>query len=73
MTFGGKEWQRFGNHYWLIGTNIAVYQWNSGAKANFMIEIRGLNPWEPNTITIPGKGAEARDRAITLAHELAAK
>lgn len=71
MTFRGKQWKRIGNHYNLVGTKINVYQWNSGAKANFLVEKIGLPPWEQNTWTISGTGQEARDRAIAKAFELA--
>lgn len=71
MTFRGKEWKRNGNHYNLVGTNVVVYQWNSGANANFLIEVRGLNSHKNNTITVPGKGPEARDFAIAKALEIA--
>ena len=71
MTFRGKQWQRNGNHYALVGTKVRVYQWNSGANANFMVELLGTKPWEQNTWTIDGKGSQARDRAIQKAMELA--
>ena len=66
MTFRGKRWKRDCNHYLLVGTNIAVYQWNSGEKANFLVEERGKGRH-----TVHGKGAAARDAAIALAFSLA--
>lgn len=71
MNFRGKEWKRDCNHYSLVGTNVRVYQWNTGANANFMVEVLGRKPWEQSTYTIPGKGACARDTAIAKALELA--
>ncbi len=32
-----KVWERNGNHYHLIGTEVNVYQWNSGKNANFLV------------------------------------
>ena len=55
MTFRGKQWQRNGNHYALVGTKVRVYQWNSGANANFMVELLGTKPWEQNTWTMMAK------------------
>lgn len=66
MTFRGKQWQRNGNHYNLVGTRINVYQWNTGAKANFLVEELGKG-----THTVHGKGAAARDAAIKMAFDLA--
>ena len=68
MTFKGKQWQRNGNHFWLVGTNIAIYQWNTGEKANFLVEERGKG-----THTVHGKGSAARDAAIKMAFDLAGK
>ena len=68
MTFRGKQWQRNGNHYNLVGTRINVYQWNTGAKANFLVEKLG-----EGTYTVHGKGAAARDAAIKMAFDLAGK
>lgn len=59
MNFREKRWQRNGNHYWLVGTNIAIYQWNTGANANFMVEERGKG-----THTVHGKGAAASFRRL---------
>ena len=36
-TFRGREWIRQGNWYSLAGTEIRVYQWNSGSRANFLV------------------------------------
>lgn len=69
MTFRGKEWERCGNHYHLVGTEINVYQWNSGKNANFLVTAgyRNSNHIEK---TIEGKGSEARDKAIEFALSL---
>ena len=64
-NFREKCWKRGGNAYRLVGTNIQIYVWNSGEKANFLLEEGG------RTYTIPGKGARARDFAIRKAYELA--
>ena len=45
--------------------------WNSGEKANFLVELLGAKPFEQSTWTIPGKGARAREAAIRKAYELA--
>ena len=71
MSFRGKQWKRSGNGYYLIGTKICVRCWNSGEKANFLVELLGTKPSEQNTWTIPGKGARAREVAIRKAYELA--
>lgn len=71
LTFRGKEWKRSGNGYYLVGTKICVRCWNSGEKANFLVELLGAKPSEQNTWTIPGKGARAREAAIRKAYELA--
>lgn len=71
MNFRGKQWERDGNHYYLIGTKVCVRWWNSGEKANFMVELFGAKPYEQNTWSIPGKGARAREAAILKAYELA--
>jgi hypothetical protein len=69
MTFRGKDWQRYGNHYDLVGTSIKVYQWNSGKNANFLVSA-GYRISESKEITISGKGQDARDRAIETAYSL---
>lgn len=66
MNFRGKQWKKEGNAYRLVGTKIKVYQWNTGAKANFLIEESGKG-----THTVHGKGAEARDRAISMEYQMA--
>ena len=71
LTFRGKEWKRSGNSYYLIGTKVCVHYWNSGEKANFLVELLGAKPFEQSTWTIPGKGARAREAAICKAYELA--
>lgn len=71
MTFQGKQWKRNGNKYNLVGTQINVYQWNSGKNANFLVTAgyRNSNHIER---TFP-KGDGARDAAITYALSLAEK
>lgn len=71
MSFRGKQWKRSGNGYYLVDTKVCVHAWNSGEKANFMVELLGTKPFEQNTWTIPGKGARAREAAIRKAYELA--
>lgn len=55
----------------LKGTDVFVYQWNTGKKKNFMIEKIGLSVYQQNTFTIPGKGDEAMILAIEKAKSLA--
>lgn len=71
MTFRGKMWERNGNHYTLVGTEIKIYQWNSGENANFLVTagFRNSNHIEKSF----QKGAEARDKAITFALSIADK
>ena len=71
LTFRGNQWRRSGNCYYLVGTKVCVRAWNSGEKANFLVELLGAKPSEQNTWTIPGKGARAREAAIRKAYELA--
>ena len=71
MSFRGKQWKRSGNGYYLVGTKVCVRCWNSGEKANFLVELLGAKPSEQSTWTIPGKGARAREAAIRKAYELA--
>ena len=71
LTFRGNQWRRSGNGYYLVDTKICVRVWNSGEKANFLVELLGAKPFEQNTWTIPGKGARAREAAIRKAYELA--
>lgn len=71
MTFRGKMWERYGNHFTLVGTQINVYQWNSGKDANFLVT---AGFWNSNYIQKAfHKGAEARDAAITFALSIADK
>lgn len=65
MTFRGKEWQRSGNHYNLVGTEINVYQWNTGENANFMVTAG----YRKSTYIQKSfaKGPKARNAAITYA------
>lgn len=69
LNFRDKKWKRDCNHYNLVGTPYSIYQWNSGAKANFMIEVIGERAIE--TITVHGKGEAARDSAIRTVYKLA--
>ena len=66
MTFRGKQWESNGNHYTLVGTEIRVYQWNTGKNANFMVTA-GFSSYHHIEKTIPGKGQAARDAAIEYA------
>lgn len=68
MTFRGKEWERHGNHYNLVGTEINVYQWNSGKNANFMVTA-GYRKSTYKQLSF-SKGPSARDAAITYALSL---
>lgn len=69
MTFRGKMWERYGNHYNLVGTEINVYQWNTGKNANFLVTAgyRHSNHKEKSF----GKGPTARDAAIEFALSIA--
>lgn len=68
MTFRGKEWKRYGNHYNLVGTEINVYFWNTGKNANFLVTAgyRISNHIEKSF----AKGETARDNAIKYALSL---
>jgi len=65
MTFKGKEWKRYGNHYNLLGTEINVYFWNTGKNANFLVTAgyRKSNYTQKSF----SKGQTARDAAIEYA------
>ena len=65
MTFRGKMWERYGNHYNLVGTEINVYQWNTGKNANFLVTAgyKHSNHKEKSF----SKGPTARDAAIAFA------
>lgn len=66
-----KEFERVsGQKVRLIGTNVYIYQWNTGKKKNFLVEKLGLSIYEQNTWTIPGKGDEAMKLAIEKAKSL---
>lgn len=68
----GKEFERIsGQKVRLIGTNVYIYQWNTGKNKNFMVEKTGLSIHEQSTFTIHGKGDEAQNRAIEKAKEIA--
>lgn len=67
-----KEFERVsGQKVKLSGTNVYIYQWNSGKNKNFMVEKLGLSVYEQDTWTIPGKGDEAMLSAIEKAKSLA--
>lgn len=66
-----KEFQRVsGQKVRLIGTDVYIYQWNTGKKKNFLVEKLGLSIYEQDTWTIPGKGDEAMKLAIEKAKSL---
>lgn len=65
MTFRSKEWVRKGNHYTLVGTQIMVYQWNTGKNAKFLVEAGFKN--SNHIEKYFEKGPEARDAAINFA------
>ena len=68
MIFRCKQWERFGNHYHLIGSSINVYQWNTGKNANFLVTA-GYK--EQNHIEKSfAKSGSARDEAINFALSL---
>lgn len=69
MTFRGEQWERLGNRYHLVGTQVDVYQWNSGKKANFLVTT-GYRNSNHKERTFP-KGEGARDAAIAYALSLA--
>lgn len=66
-----EEFERVsGQKVRLIGTQIYIYQWNSGKKKNFLVEKLGLTIHQQSTWTIPGKGDEAMKAAIEKAKSL---
>ena len=66
-----KEFQRVsGQKVRLIGTDVYIYQWNTGKKKNFLVEKLGLSVYQQSTWTIPGKGDEAMKLAIEKAKSL---
>lgn len=66
-----KEFERIsGQKVRLTGTQIYIYQWNTGKNKNFMIEHCGLSVYQKNTWTIPGKGDDAMKAAIEKAKSL---
>lgn len=70
-----KNFKRNGNCYAVIDNNgnytgVRIYQWNTGANANFMIENSNATR-ENHTITIDGTGAIAKTKAIETALNLA--
>ncbi len=71
MTFARKTWENQGQGKLLRGYRICVRQYNQGRNANFYLEAWGDSlhgkPAPSVGRTIPGKGPEARDRAITEA------
>ena len=79
LSFLPSEWETGRNRKRLKGHLIEIFQWNTGAEANFMIEAsetvdggRKLHPSGRHiSRTIPGYGPNARDAAIRMAMELA--
>ena len=69
MTFRGKQWERSGNQYHLVGTSVNVYQWNSGRNANFLVTAGYTNSNHVERSFPKGEGA--RDAAIMYAMALA--
>lgn len=69
MTFRGKEWKRFGNHYRLLDTHVKVYFWNSGKNQWYMVACREFDKFGAIYKSF-SKGPEARDEAIAYALEL---
>ncbi len=67
-TFRGKQWERHGNQFHLVGYQIDIYQWNSGKKANFLVcaGYRNSNHIEKSF----GKGPKSRDEAISYAMKI---
>lgn len=55
----------------LKGSNVFIYQWNTGKKKNFLVEKIGLPLHQQNTWAIPGYGNEAMKLAIEKARSLA--
>ena len=68
MTFRNKAFQRFGNHYNVVGTSVNVYQWNTGKNANFLVTA-GYRNSDHIEKSFP-KGDTARDDAINFALSL---
>ena len=64
-----KVWNRNGNHYHLIGTEVNVYQWNSGKNANFLVT-SGYRDSNHVERSFP-KGITAKEDAIRFALSLA--
>ena len=69
MTFRDKRFARSGNMYYVKGTEVTIYQWNAGKKANFLV-CAGFRNSTHKEKSIPA-GEGARDKAITLALEWA--
>lgn len=76
MIFDRKVWDNRGQGKFLRGHRICVRQYNQGRNANFYLEAWGdsLHGKSAPSVgrTIPGKGQEARDRAISEALALSA-
>ena len=71
VTFDRKIWENRGQGKFLRGHRICIRQYNQGRNANFYLEawsdsLHG-KPAPSVGVTIPGKGPEARDRAISEA------
>ena len=72
MTFRGKEWKRFGNHYRLIDTDVKVYFWNTGKNQWYMVTANEYSKFGAIQKSF-SRGPEARDQAIAYAKELGEK
>lgn len=71
VGFGGKQWERNGNRYHLVGTQIDVYQWNSGKNANFLVAgYRNSNHKERSFPKGDGARAAAIEYAFMLSREI---
>ena len=61
-----KIFEHIGNKYNVIGTSVNIYYWNSGKNQTFLVTA-GYKNSDHVEKTIPGKGPEAREKAINLA------
>jgi hypothetical protein len=65
MTFRDKRFEKCGNHYNLIGTEINIYHWNKGKSANFLVTA-GYGTYNHIEKAFP-KSETAREDAIKFA------
>lgn len=65
MTFRDKRFEKIGNHYNLIGTEINIYHWNNGKNANFLVTA-GYSTYHHIEKAFP-KSETAREDAIKYA------